>query len=246
MGLDNVIVGGSNGAEWNDDKGSHGRLGLIENVIFTTGDVQLYLVAYKNEANSTERTQLGLVYPATGNPYAFCPTPATNDKSTKIATTDFVNNQIYAPIGCIMYYAGTGTPNFWKLCDGSAISRTDYATLYSIIGTRYGSGNGSTTFNLPDLTNKFIEGSNSAGTEKEAGLPNITGDISGYYNYQGTHSHVQNGALFVNELFGNVTSASGGDYNCGLGFDASRSSSIYGNSTTVQPPSIKVIISMKY
>lgn len=53
-------------------------------------------------------------------------------------------------VGCIMAYAGNTAPTGWLLCDGSAISRTNYARLFSVIGTTYGSGNGSTTFNLPN------------------------------------------------------------------------------------------------
>lgn len=53
-------------------------------------------------------------------------------------------------VGCIMSYAGSTAPSGWLKCDGSAISRTSYARLFSVIGTTYGSGNGSTTFNLPN------------------------------------------------------------------------------------------------
>ena len=48
-------------------------------------------------------------------------------------------------------YAGSSAPNGWSICNGAAISRTTYATLFGIIGTTYGVGDGSTTFNLPDF-----------------------------------------------------------------------------------------------
>lgn len=54
-------------------------------------------------------------------------------------------------IGTIIQWGSDTLPDGWLLCDGSAISRTDYADLFSVIGTNFGSGNGSTTFNLPDL-----------------------------------------------------------------------------------------------
>jgi microcystin-dependent protein len=58
-----------------------------------------------------------------------------------------------APVGTIVNFAGTvgSIPAGWLACDGAAISRTTYATLFSTIGTTYGAGNGSTTFNTPDI-----------------------------------------------------------------------------------------------
>lgn len=53
------------------------------------------------------------------------------------------------PVGVIQMYAGSSAPSGWLLCDGSAISRSTYSTLFTLIGVSYGSGNGSTTFNLP-------------------------------------------------------------------------------------------------
>lgn len=55
------------------------------------------------------------------------------------------------PIGAIMPYTSKTTPSNWLPCNGQAVSRTTYADLFAIIGEQYGSGDGSTTFNLPDL-----------------------------------------------------------------------------------------------
>jgi microcystin-dependent protein len=60
-----------------------------------------------------------------------------------------------------MAYIGTTAPAGWLLCDGSAINRTAYATLFSVINTNCGAGNGSTTFNLPDLWGRFRRGVDS-------------------------------------------------------------------------------------
>ena len=80
------------------------------------------------------------------------------------------------PTGAVIPFAGSTTPSGYLLCNGAAVSRTTYSKLYSAIGTTYGSGDGSTTFNLPNLNNNsFLEGSNTVGTAKSAGLPNITG-----------------------------------------------------------------------
>ena len=62
------------------------------------------------------------------------------------------------PIGMIMPSASQGSITDWLLCDGSAVSRTEYSELYNAIGTTYGSGDGSTTFNLPNIAGKMIVG----------------------------------------------------------------------------------------
>jgi microcystin-dependent protein len=56
-----------------------------------------------------------------------------------------------SPVGLLAPFAGASAPSGWLLCDGSAVSRTTYAPLFAVIGTTYGAGDGSTTFNLPDM-----------------------------------------------------------------------------------------------
>lgn len=61
------------------------------------------------------------------------------------------------PVGTIASYGGTSTPSYgWLLCDGSAVGRSFYSELFAVIGTFYGSGDGSTTFNLPDSSGDII------------------------------------------------------------------------------------------
>ncbi len=55
-----------------------------------------------------------------------------------------------APLGVILPYGGDAAPTGWLLAEGQAVSRTEYAALFAVIGTKYGEGDGSTTFNLPD------------------------------------------------------------------------------------------------
>lgn len=62
------------------------------------------------------------------------------------------------PAGIVMPFAGSTAPQGYLLCDGSAVSRTDYADLFAAIGTTYGSGDGSTTFNVPDLSGRVVLG----------------------------------------------------------------------------------------
>lgn len=60
-----------------------------------------------------------------------------------------------APTGTIVMYAAGTAPSGWLICDGTAVLRTTYASLFTLIGTTYGAGNGTTTFNLPNLQTKF-------------------------------------------------------------------------------------------
>lgn len=83
---------------------------------------------------------------------------AVGDNDPRIPTT----NQalfITAVVGMVIPYAGTSAPSGFLLCDGTAVSRTTYSALFAIISTNYGVGDGSTTFNLPDLRGRSIIGS---------------------------------------------------------------------------------------
>lgn len=62
------------------------------------------------------------------------------------------------PAGVVMPYAGATAPTGWLLCNGSAISRTTYADLFTAISTAHGSGDGSTTFNIPNYAGQFLRG----------------------------------------------------------------------------------------
>lgn len=69
------------------------------------------------------------------------------------------------PIGSIIPYGSSTTPSNWLKCDGSAVSRTTYSELFSVIGTLYGSGDGSTTFNLPNLKGKVTIGQDTTDSD---------------------------------------------------------------------------------
>lgn len=69
------------------------------------------------------------------------------------------------PAGSVVAFAGAVAPAGWLLCDGSAISRTTFSSLFAAIGTANGIGNGSTTFNLPDYRGQFLRGVSGASTK---------------------------------------------------------------------------------
>lgn len=108
------------------------------------------------------------------------------------------------PTGSLQAFAGASAPTGYLLCDGSAVSRTTYAALFAAVGTAWGVGNGSTTFNLPDFRGKVIVGAGGsfslAATGGEAShtltnteLPNVTvnvsGTLSGSTDAGGAHTH---------------------------------------------------------
>ena len=169
-------------------------------------------------------------------------------------TEDLTVPAIYIPVGVVLPFSGNGDiPDGYLPCNGAAISRATYKALFGVIGTTYGVGDGSTTFNLPNLTDKFIQGSATAGTSKAAGLPNITGTIAGFNNYYFALANTNVGAFFTGSFDAHPqANATGANDSSGakgvafVNFDASRSSSIYGNSTTVQPPALTMRYIIKY
>ena len=83
------------------------------------------------------------------------------------------------PSGVLMPYGGSSAPTGFLLCDGSAVSRSTYADLFSAIGTTYGAGNGSTTFNIPDLRGRVIAGQDDMGGSSANRLTNQSGGLNG-------------------------------------------------------------------
>lgn len=67
------------------------------------------------------------------------------------------------PVGTVIDYAGSTAPDGWIICDGRAVSRTDFAALFAVVGTTFGNGDGSTTFNVPDLRGRVVAGLDNMG-----------------------------------------------------------------------------------
>ena len=127
-------------------------------------------LALGDDANfaTTTATSIGLKAPLaspalTGTPTS--PTASTGTNTTQIATTAFVAEAI--PVASLQMFAGTVTqtvssgvvtttaPSGWLLCNGNAVSRTTYSTLFASVSTTYGVGDGTTTFNLPDMRSRM-------------------------------------------------------------------------------------------
>jgi len=89
------------------------------------------------------------------------------------------------PTGAMLEYGGSAAPTGWLLCDGTAVSRTTYSALFAVLGTAYGAGDGSTTFNLPDRRGKFGVGVNGTYTRGSSGGSTTTSSA-------GSHDHTGN------------------------------------------------------
>jgi microcystin-dependent protein len=92
------------------------------------------------------------------------------------------------PAGVIWPYAGAAAPSGWLLANGNAVSRTTYASLFTAIGTTYGVGDGSTTFNLPDLTGRTVAGKESAATRLTSAGGGVDGATLGATGGGETHT----------------------------------------------------------
>lgn len=93
-----------------------------------------------------------------------------------------------APTGVVLPFAGSAAPTGWLLCDGSAVSRTTYAALFTAISTTYGSGNGSTTFNLPDLGGRVPAGKEATATRLTTAGSGVNGATLGATGGAETHT----------------------------------------------------------
>jgi microcystin-dependent protein len=117
--------------------------------------------------------------------------------------------QVGSRVGEVSYFAMSSTPSGWLQANGSAISRTAYAALFSAIGTTYGAGDGSTTFNIPDLRGEFIRGFDN-GRGVDSGR--VIGSWQAADNAPHTHEVQQPQTGLSVMLMGNGASGDGSNY----------------------------------
>ena len=156
-----------------------------------------------------------------------------------------INKRSGVPIGTVEYFAMATPPAGYLKADGAAVGRATYPDLFAAIGTTFGAGDGETTFNLPDMIGRFAEGSATPGAVKEAGLPNITGEINGHF---GSSVAFGTGSLFTSisgSRYRATPDGTGGEAFFSAFIDASHSSPIYGKSNTVQPPALTLLPCIK-
>ena len=197
------------------------------------------------KAPSSLGANVSLTLPATdGNAGEFLQTDGSGVLSFSVVTG--------VPSGAVFCMAVATVPSGYLECNGQTGNRTTYAALFAVIGTQYGAGNGSTTFEVPDLRGEFIRGfdngkgtdsGRSIGTSQAAGFgqhnhaidlttsnKTLTGDVQGIsqsYRVDGTASGVfTKGGNRNARLFGN----GGGEASCGsFTMDASHDHTVTGN-----------------
>ena len=149
------------------------------------------------------------------------------------------------PTGMIFPWPGDTPPEGAIVADGREMNRTTYAGLFAIYGTKYGAGDGSTTFNVPDLDGRFIELTTDAGSVGqfvEPGLPNITGET----DTTGTTCFRNPAGAFYNTLTTLITANTNERSGVDINMNAQLSNSIFGGSDTVQPSSLRSLACIKY
>lgn len=111
-------------------------------------------------------------------------------------------NLAVMPVGGIVPFAGATAPSGYLLCDGAQVNRVTYKSLFDVIGTTYGAGDGSTTFNLPDLRQRFPLGKAAAGTGSTLGATggaiDHTHTVPDHTHSTPAHSHTVTGAASTN------------------------------------------------
>lgn len=167
------------------------------------------------------------------NPWVEIGTVRVNSGVTQILTANITDTRSFVnlsplvaanhltPVGTINDFAGSTAPDGWLLCYGQAISRTTYSALYAVLGTIYGSGDGSTTFNLPDCRGRVAAGKDNMGGTSADRLTNYDSprgiDGDGLGNVGGQEAHVQTiGELAAHSHTVNRTSSSGATTNYGV------------------------------
>jgi microcystin-dependent protein len=131
------------------------------------------------------------------------------------------------PAGAVMAFAMNSAPTGWLAADGTAVSRSTYASLFSAIGTTYGVGDGSTTFALPDLRGIFVRGSGSqtiSGTAYSGTLAEKQAEDLQSHSHTGTTASDGNHSHAYDDLYNTTTGVTGGGGGAGwqTGFFTSR------------------------
>ncbi|GAA5481960.1 tail fiber protein [Haloferula sargassicola] len=165
--------------------------------------------------------------------------------------------QALCPAGTILPYAGDNAPSGWLLCNGATVSRSTYSSLYSVVGNRFGSGNNSSTFHLPDFRGRFLRGRdggagrdpdrNSRGAMNGGGatgdaVGSVQGDMLQSHNhgYQDIYYSEGGGPVNVPDRLGSGDT----DHDNG-GYQISRTSSASGGNET-RPTNANVNYIIKY
>ena len=171
--------------------------------------------------------------------------PTTGDLTRVAGETLWADS----PIGSILPYGGTSAPSGWMICDGSALSRTTYSELFAVIGTSFGSGDGSTTFNIPDLRGEFLRGAGTNGHSNQ-GNGGTVGQHQDATELPNMYMSGSTGATFYGALNANKNNIDSGKhdgtgYSSVLGTSSAQASFMKSYTTRPTNTSVNYIIKAK-
>lgn len=169
--------------------------GIGDDLLFRTSSTNPYPVGITNINSTTDGVFRLIVENEDGYTLAVNPDQITMDAPLTVNDRIKDKTGFVMPVGLLAPFAGATPPEGWLLCDGSAVSRILYADLFAAIGTSWGTGDGTTTFNLPDMRGRFPRGvDQGAGNDPEAAQRSASnggnsGDNVGSYQNDEIKSH---------------------------------------------------------
>ena len=159
------------------------------------------------------------------------------------------NNSDSTPVGTIISYSTSTVPSGYLKCEGQAVSRTEYAALFEKIGTTYGSGDGSTTFNVPNLRGEFLRGSgtnshSNQGSGANVGVHQDATEIVTPWNYNGNNVIID--VPPVSGYRGSNLDNIRGISTSRIAYGASSSQNSAAYAITLRPTNTSVLFCIKY
>jgi len=255
--IENLLVDLSNSTTDNINR-IDGDITDLSNTVNSLGEVEsIANTLVKRDSNGTSKFSAPTngEHPIRLSDTSVAPTPNTvvmRDGQGKIdfggggASDEPVFNSSIT--GMVAHFAMASAPPGWLIADGRAVSRSTYAKLFSRISTLYGSGNGSTTFNLPDLRGEFIRGvDNGRGVDpaRHFGSPQSYAieNITGYFGGDDRHAQNPISGCFYSVMGGGGEGADGGGGTARVYFDASR---VVNTASETRPRNIALLPCIKY
>ena len=159
-----------------------------------------------SESASNGTNYIGLKAPSSVGANVTFNLPGSDGSAGQFLQTDGSGNLSFSivagvPSGSVFCMAVATVPSGYLECNGAAVSRTTYAALFAVIGVQYGAGNGSSTFNIPDLRGEFIRGfDNGKGTDNNRQIASSQGASNASHN----HSISASGTTSTKSLTGSV------------------------------------------